>query len=70
MRVSNRAPTTASNVFPNTIPVAVKTVLFDVVKLASKAATATAGHIRYPNYRMAASAIPVGGQTSVTCWAV
>ena len=37
-----------------------------VVKLARNAPSATAGHIRYPQSRTAASARPVGGQIAVT----
>ena len=67
-RWSSHAPTTASNVFPTAIPPAVQSG-WSRVALARKAPRVMPGQARGPSTRSAASAMPVGGQTTVTCLA-
>src|SRR5215470_10993805 len=57
-------PTRHSSVLPSAMSAAVESEPA-VVALASRAATKTAGHIRYPHSSAEASASPVGGQMGV-----
>ena len=63
-RRSRNAPATASSVFPAAMPSTAGSGT-PVHEFARKAPRATAGHIRYPPSRSAASAMPVGGHTAV-----
>ncbi len=62
---SRYAPTSASRVLPIVMPSTVSGGGLPVSAFASKAPAATPGHMRRPQTTMAASAIPVGGQTAV-----
>ena len=64
IRESAYAPRSASRVFPAPMPSATRRGA-PVQTLATKAPQAIAGQKRFPRIRSAASAIPVGGQTSV-----
>ncbi len=64
-RRSRNAPASASRVFPAATPAAAAGGA-TVERLTRKAPSATPGHRRYPKRRRAASAIPVGAQTSET----
>ena len=64
-RRSSQAPTTASRVFPSAMPQAVPTGSWCVI-LATNAPSAIPGVRRLPSTSSAASAMPVGGHTSVT----
>jgi hypothetical protein len=63
---STQPPTSASSVFPAAIATAVPRGSC-AVALASNAPSAMAGQTAGPRRTTAASAIPVGGQTVVTC---
>ena len=70
-RVASIAPRDASRVLPMAMVIEVTTVMARdvpaglwVVRLTRKAPSITAGHNRYPQSRIAASARPVGGQTA------
>ena len=65
-RFSRYAPRRASSVLPVAMPTDAIAGAF-VVILAMKAPNAIAGQMRYPNRSTAHNAIPVGGQTTVTC---
>jgi hypothetical protein len=63
-RRNRNAPTSASPVLPAVIPSTVYQGT-PVSTLPRSAPRAMAGHIRYPQKTVAASAIPVGGQTAL-----
>ncbi len=66
----SQAPTTASSVLPAAIPSAVPSGSWEVM-LATKAPMAMPSQVRRgPRSTVAASAIPVGGQTGLTCAAI
>lgn len=65
-RRSSQAPITASRVFPMAMPPAVQSGSL-AVALARNAPARMPGQTRYPSTSAAASAMPVGGHTAVTC---
>ena len=65
-RLSRYAPTSASSVLPVAMPRDVTGPVF-VVRFTINAPSVMAGQMRYPSKSTALNAIPVGGQTTVTC---
>src|SRR5512140_2854558 len=59
---NTQALATGPAVWPAAMPMAAKWGI-GLKKLATNAPAATAGHTRYPSRRIAASAMPAGGQT-------
>lgn len=60
-------PRTGASVFPAAIAAAVQ-IGSALSALLTNAPSQIPGHTRYPQSKRAASAMPVGGQTAVTCF--